>query len=141
MKTKRVFQGRKTSRVMVGFKTMIALVLVISIISGCSSIGVYSNPSGAKIFINEKDTGKETPSSIKARHLHAGRSYITVEKEGYKLLTKRQSVDVKVSAGNVVWSIFWPPVLIVNLFGNLWKGIVNPRRGQLKEFELELIEE
>ena len=139
MKTKGILHNNQAPRAKNGFKTTVVLVLVMSIMSGCSTIGVYSNPSGAKIFINEKDSGKVTPSSIKARHLRPGRSYVTVEKEGYKALTKRQPVDVRVSVGNIVWSVFWPPILIKNLFGSLWKGITYPRGRQLKEFNLEKI--
>lgn len=117
-------------------KTMVVLLLSICIFSGCSTIGVYSDPSGAKIFINEKETRMVTPKIIGARNLRTGRSYITVEKEGYETLTKRQAVDVRVSIGNILMS-WWPPVLFKNLFGNLWKGITYPRNRHLKEFELE----
>jgi len=141
MKTKGIFQGKHAIRSKNGFKEITVLLLIMSIISGCSSIGVYSNPSGAKIFIDEKDTGEVTPKSIGVRHFSSGRSYVTVEKEGYKALTERQAVDVKVSAGNIIWSIFWPPILIKNLFGDAWKGVISPRRGNLEEFVLEKIDE
>lgn len=138
MKTKGILHDNQAPQAKNGFKTTVVLLLAMFVIAGCSSIGVYSDPSGAKIFINDTDTGKVTPASLKTRHLCKGRSYITVEKEGYETLTKRQPVDVKVSVGNVILSI-WPPVLIKNLLGDLWKGIVSPRGRHLKEFNLQKI--
>ena len=138
MKAKGISHDNQTSRAKNGLKTKVVLLLAMCIISGCSTVGVYSDPSGAKIFINDNDTGKITPSLIGARSLRTGRSYITVEKEGYKTLTKRQSVDVRISVANILLS-WWPPVLIKNLFGNLWKGIINPHARQLEEFNLQKI--
>ena len=138
MKTKGISHDNQVPRARNGFKTKAVLLLAMFIISGCSSIGVYSNPSGAKIFINDKDTGRVTPASLRTRHLRRGRSYITVEKEGYEILTKRQPVDVRTSVGNIVFSV-WPPVLIKNLFGDLWKGITHPRGRHLAEFNLQKI--
>lgn len=139
MKAKEILYDNQTPRTKNGFKTTVVLLLAMCIMSGCSTIGIYSDPSGAKIFINDKDTGKITPTLLRARHLRQGRSYVTVEKEGYKTLTKRQSIDVRVSVGNIICSIWWPPVLIKNLCGDLWKGITHPRGRHLEEFNLQKI--
>ena len=139
MKAKGILCDKQTPRGKKGFKAIVVLLLIVCIMSGCSTVGVYSYPSGARILVNEQDTGKVTPASLKARHLRPGRSYVTVEKEGYESLTNRQPVDVRVSVGNIIFSVLWPPVLFKNLFGNLWKGIVFPRTRHLEEFELQKI--
>ena len=114
------------------------LAAIMCIVSGCSSIGVYSSESGASVFMNEADTGMTTPVSIRVRDLPLGRTYITVKKEGYHTVTPQQEVDVEVSIGQVVWSVLLSPIFIPkNLFGNLLKGITYPRGRHLKEFKME----
>ena len=123
----------RRSRLCCGFSAM--LLTGICILSGCSKIAVYSDPAGARVLLNGVDTGRTTPTSIRVRNLPVGRSYISVEKEGYHSLTKKQAVDVRISIGNIVWSWF-PPLLIKNLVDNRWKGITYPPRRFLQEFEL-----
>ncbi|MBF0593865.1 MAG: PEGA domain-containing protein [Candidatus Omnitrophica bacterium] len=109
--------------------------------AGCgSALRVYSNPLDANIYVNGVDTGKKTPATIGVRSLHVGRSYISVEKEGYKTTTQKQLVDVGVSVGNIIWS-WWPPVLIKNLCSNYWKTINYPSDEHLPEFQLEKVAE
>ena len=123
-------------------KGMMAGVLILAFfLTGCSTtIWVHSNPEDARVLINGADTGMMTPAPLTVRELRTGRSYVTVEKEGYKTITPKQVIDVKISAGNVIWSI-WPPVLIKNLCSNLWKGIVYPEHKKLADFQLEKVSE
>ncbi len=112
------------------------LVIVACLLSGCSSLGISSSPSGAKVYLNDVDSGMTTPASIRVRNLPVGLTYITVAKDGYVSAPKKQQVEVRYSSGNILWSWF-PPVLIKNLFGDLWKGITYPRGKQIEDFELQ----
>ena len=121
---------------------MLASVLILAfLLTGCSSvIRVYSNPDDARVFINGADTGLVTPAELAVRDLRMGKSYVTVEKDGYRTITPKQVIDVRLSVGNVIWSI-WPPVLIKNLCSNLWKGFEAPKNKHLSDFQLEKIPE
>lgn len=118
-------------------KTMPFFFAIMCIVSGCHSIAVYSSPSGARVFMNDIDTGKTTPAEIRVRDLPVGRTSITVVKEGYTALPLKQNVDVEISTGSVIFSLF-PPVFIKNLFGDLWRGITYPRDRRLEEFEMQV---
>lgn len=116
----------------------VALLLLMAscLATGCSSIRVNSNPSGAHVLMNGVDTGRLTPTSIRVRDLHMGRSTISVEQEGYLSVPAKQEIEVGVSVGDIVVSVIVPPVLIGNLFGNFWKGIDYPESERLEEFQL-----
>jgi len=60
------------------------------------NINVNSNPNGAEIFIDGKDTGLQTPNTIK--NVSAGTHTITLKKTGYK----SASVNLEVKAGETV---------------------------------------
>jgi len=111
------------------------LLIAVCIASGCHTIAVYSEPAGARVLVNGVDIGRSTPTKIKVRNLNLGRSYITVEKEGYRTETKKQAIDVRVSVGAVAFAWF-PPVLIKQLCDNMFKGITYPPRRHLEEFIL-----
>ncbi|MDZ4199925.1 MAG: PEGA domain-containing protein, partial [Kiritimatiellia bacterium] len=104
--------------------------------AGCSSIAISSTPSGGRVYINEKDTGLVTPTDIHVRKFHTGTTYISVVKEGYIASPEKQAVQVKYSGGNIFWSWF-PPVLIKNLLGDWWRGVVIPRDRMLEDFILK----
>jgi hypothetical protein len=118
----------------------VMLLACMLVAAGCSSLRVYSKPPGAKVFVNGSDTGRTTPTKIRVRHLALGRSYITVEKEGYLCMTPKQEVDVAISVGNIAMS-WWPPVLIKNACGDLWKGVTYPPRRHIPSFELQKVPE
>ena len=120
-----------------GLSSSIILLAAICLLAGCSTIDVSSTPSGARVFVNDTDTGKTTPTSIKVRHLPLGRASITVEKEGYQSVPPKQEIETGISVGNIVWSVIWPPVVIKNLCDNFWKGITYPHRGRLEKFVLQ----
>lgn len=126
------------SQVSNGLAVKVMLLAAMCIVSGCSSIGVSSTPSGAHIFMNEANTGMTTPASIRVRDLPLGRTYITVEKEGYHTVTPKQELNVEASISRIVWSVFFPPLLIKNLCGDLWKGITYPPGRHLEDFNLQL---
>jgi len=106
------------------------------LLAGCHSLGISSSPSGARVFLNDSDTGKITPASIRVRDLPLGFSYVTVAKDGYITSPPKQEVEVHLSVGNLVWSWF-PPVLIKNLVGDMWKDIEYPSSGHLEDFILQ----
>jgi hypothetical protein len=106
------------------------------LLCGCSSIGVYSSPSGARVFMNDVDTGLTTPASIRVKNLPMGRSYITVVQDGYISEPRKQEIEVHLSVGQIIWSWF-PPVLVKNLCGDFWKGVTYPPSRHLADFVLQ----
>lgn len=114
----------------------VILVATVCLLSGCRSIGVSSSPSGARVFMNDSDTGMTTPASIPVKKLPLGRSYITVVQEGYISVPRKQEIEVHLSIGQIIWSWF-PPVLVKNLCGDFWKGITYPESRHLEDFLLQ----
>ncbi len=107
------------------------------LLPGCgSTIGVSSSPSGARVIMNERDTGMTTPASIRVGSMPTGRSYITVAQEGFTPTPRQQEVEVRVSIGNIIWSWF-PPILIKNLRGDRWRGVTYPQSRHLEDFVLQ----
>jgi hypothetical protein len=113
----------------------VILSVIVCLLSGCSSIGISSSPSGARVFMNDVDTGLTTPALIRVRDLPLGRSYITVVQDGYISVPRKQEVEVQLAVGQIIWTWF-PPVLVKNLCGDCWKGITYPKDRHLEDFFL-----
>ncbi len=92
--------------------------------AGCQVIPITSQPAGAKILIDGKDTKRITPFVYSPRHFRTGHYKISVEKAGYSTVTPPQDLKVIVSRRNVVFSIIPPfcvPFFFKNLLGTHWK--------------------
>lgn len=76
------------------FIVVVTLALLLSgclnITGGYGSIAVDSEPPGARIFLDGKDTGKVTPAELK--NVPVGKHEVTLEAEGYESQTKSVAV-------------------------------------------------
>lgn len=92
-------------QIKLNLKTKVVVVVVLALLlAGCfggsggspavGRISVTSDPPGAKIFLDGKDTGQKTPATLS--NVSVGTHQITLELEGYKSVTK--SVSVKRNA-------------------------------------------
>lgn len=123
------------------FRKILFVCLFILLLPSCSTLDVYSRPSGARIFVDDKDIGHTTPYEIRVRDLSLGRHSITVKKEGYQTVkgfneSEFQEFEIGVQVAQIIFS-FIPAVLMENLVDDLWKGIKAPRGRRLKMFNLE----
>lgn len=89
--------------------------------SGCRSFSVTSNPEGAKILINGRDTKVTTPQVYNPGGFVTGDYTFTVEKDGYLMVSPPQVLKIRTSGTEILLSVFIPPVFVKNLFGNHWK--------------------
>jgi hypothetical protein len=119
-----------------GLVSKAILAATICLLSGCTSIGVSSSPSGARVFLNDADTGLTTPTSIRIRDLPLGKSYITVVQDDYISVPRKQEIEVQLAVGQIIWTWF-PPVLVKNLCGDFWKGITYPKDRHLEDFFMQ----
>jgi len=110
----------------------VALLALVFMGFGCSSVKVSSNPPGARVLMNDQDTGLTTPTSIRLRHLPVGRTVITVAKEGYISVPEKQELEV----GTKLWS-WWPPMFIKHMFDSR-RVITSPPKGHIDRFEMRL---
>ncbi|MCU0857072.1 MAG: PEGA domain-containing protein, partial [Pontiellaceae bacterium] len=69
--------------------TNLAVTLVlVSLVSGCGSFIVDSQPSGAQIIINNREMRQRTPCRYYPKHFVAGNYVVTVKKDGYEMLSE-----------------------------------------------------
>lgn len=61
--------------------------------SNFSSLIVKSEPSGASIFLDSKETGKKTPTVLE--NIYAGKHKIQLKKDGYHYKTTKINIDLK----------------------------------------------
>lgn len=81
----------------------IALVLLTALLAGClgppagyGNISVVSEPQGARIFLDDRDTGRTTPAVLES--VRTGTHEVRVELEGYE----PQAQTVRVTRGQTV---------------------------------------
>ena len=91
---------------------------------GCSStrIHVDSDPQGAKVLLDGAWCGRVTPCEIPVGQIPAGLHRVSVEKQGYELVSDVQSLRVSASAVAIVGSALHPAVLIQEATGDHWKS-------------------
>lgn len=78
---------------------LLLLVVLALLLAGCfgggsggfGDISVVSEPSGAKILLDGKDTGKVTPAVLE--RVSVGTHEITLERDGYESVTQKVSVE------------------------------------------------
>jgi len=105
--------------------TALLAALALFLSAGCTTVGVDSIPQGAKVLVDGKWNGAVTSVNIPVRDLPRGVHTITVEKEGYKLVSPPPQVTI-VTDTKWILITFVPPagpciVLPGELAGNLWK--------------------
>jgi hypothetical protein len=85
----------------------ISLLLAVTILfSGCvSTTTIQSNPSGAKVYLNEESFGT-TPYVHKDRKVTFSKTRVRLEKEGYEPLNTFFSRDEEVEVGAIVAGFF-----------------------------------
>ncbi|MGD1001732.1 MAG: PEGA domain-containing protein [Candidatus Brocadiia bacterium] len=93
--------------------------------AGCTTVGIDSIPQGAKVLVDGKWNGAVTPVNVPVRDLPRGTHTITVEKEGYKMVSPPPQVTISTD-GNWILMTCIPPagplaILPAELCGNLWK--------------------
>jgi len=108
-------------------KCFSALVLMMLLVTSCSTVVVDSSPPRAKVLIDGEETGMLTPTGLRVRGLRSGHRSIELQKEGYA--SSYQTVSVRVSAGKILMSWF-PPMLLKFGIGDCWK-IAGPGRIRL----------
>ena len=108
-------------------RTWIALpaALALFLSAGCTTVGIDSIPQGAKVLVDGKWNGAVTPARIPIRDLPRGVHTITVEKEGYKMVSPPPQVTIATDT-IWIWMTLVPPpgpviILPGELAGNLWK--------------------
>jgi TolB-like protein len=90
--------------------------------SGCAhALKVTSDPPGARVLLDGKDTGEKTPASFNPRAIPSGQHKLSVQLEGFNTPAER-SVENSRSVGLVVWSIIFFPVGIYNIFHGFSKN-------------------
>jgi len=99
--------------------------------SSCSSTTmIYSNPSGATLYVNEELVG-ETPYKHKDSKIVGSTNTIKLEKEGYITLNTVFSKDEEIDVGAMIGGIFF-------LVPFLWVMKYKPTRTlDMKPSELE----
>jgi len=71
------------------------------------------------------DTGKVTPAEFRIGDLGVGIHTVTVQKEGYHMVTPPQALRIKVDVSEIFASvILFPVALPWNAFDNKWKAAV-----------------
>jgi hypothetical protein len=104
---------------------VLAVAVVLAGLSGCAAnFKITSNPPGARVLIDGKDTGQKTPALIHPRALD-GEHTVAVTAEGYDPVPPRKAVG-DTSVGLVVWSIVGIPTAM------WWIPITNLARGHVK---------
>jgi hypothetical protein len=94
---------------------MLLAVLAITSVGGCSAalLTVNSTPPGARVLIDGRDTGKETPALFLNDEIERGEHEIRVE--GHGVSRQSKSFDVRLRKGRLVASILIPPLLLLNI--------------------------
>jgi hypothetical protein len=93
------------------------LVLAALCVTACGGVRVISYPPGAKIYVDGKDSGKKAPATIRPPDLEGkGQHKIEVWRDDLseEVTPAPQYTDKKLSIGRIVWSILFPPLLILN---------------------------
>ena len=103
---------------------------------------ISSTPQGAKILIDNQDTGKLTPINYKVRWIPLGEHKITVELDGY-VVPPAQDIKIVTATGKILATILVPEILVpMELFGRRWKHALphNRRKSIFRDgytFELQ----
>jgi len=83
---------------------------------------VNSDPIGATVLLDGRNTGKTTPADLLIRDIPLGMHTITIAKEGYLPTTPPWDIKVRVNPGQILCSILLAPICVPkNLIDNLWK--------------------
>lgn len=107
-------------------------------IFGCSSIVIDSEPAGAKVYIDGRDSGLTTPAKLIAGDYSRGLHQVTVKLDGY--LPETEGFEVRRSVVAIVFSII-PPTGIVALPLNFFKHRWSKFDQQVSKLYLNSIKE
>ncbi len=92
---------------------------------GCTTVGVDSMPQGANVLVDGHWDGAVTPAKLSVRDLARGTHTVTVEKEGYKMISAPPQVTISTDGKWILMTCVPPagPLVILpaELGGNLWK--------------------
>ena len=93
--------------------------------AGCTTVGIDSMPQGAKVLVDGQWNGAVTPAKVPVRDLPRGTHTITVEKEGYKMVSAPPQVTISTDGKWILMTCIPPAgpvgILPAELCGNLWK--------------------
>lgn len=99
----------------------VAIVLVI-IVSGCTSLRIESVPSGASIILNNRPTGKMTPANFSAKELSRGKYDVSLQKDGYQILNDPAKFIISTTRNaRILATIILPPFALNELCNDGWK--------------------
>ena len=89
-----------------------ALFFILISLSSCSSVTmIKSEPNGAKVYLNDNYVGN-TPYKMEDSKISFSRTFVRIEKDGYKTLETYITKDEDVNVGAIVGGvIFWFPFL------------------------------
>lgn len=98
------------------------LLAIIVLFSSCASTTmIKSEPSGAKVYINDEYVGK-TPYQYTDSKIVGSTNYVRLEKEGYKTLETVFSRNEKADVGAIIGGIL---VLVPFLWTMKYKPVRN----------------
>lgn len=109
----------------------VLVALTVTLGACAANLSVTSQPPGARVLIDGKDSGQVTPATIAGKQLR-GEHKVGVALDGYAT-PDEQSARAGVAISNIVWSVLLPvPVLFVNIV----RGYANAEPNEL-HFELQ----
>ena len=85
---------------------LMAAALFLSV--GCTTVGVDSMPQGANVLVDGQWDGAITPAKLPVRDLPRGTHTITVEKEGYKMISAPPQVTISTDGKSILMTCVPP---------------------------------
>ncbi len=105
--------------------TAVLMAAALFLAAGCTTVGIDSMPQGAKVLVDGQWNGAVTPAKVPVRDLPRGTHTITVEKEGYKMVSAQPQVTISTDGKWILMTCVPPAgpvgILPAELCGNLWK--------------------
>jgi hypothetical protein len=94
--------------------TVLGLIFLAFLGSGCTNLEVTSNVSGAQVLVDGVPIGATTPAQISLKRLGSGDHKISIQTAD-GMISPPQQVSIKVAPMRIVWSVLVPvPCLIIN---------------------------
>ena len=115
------------------------VLTLVNLLAGCMSIPIDSNPKGARVIMDGRDTGKTTPAKLFiGSEIPEGKHTVTVVTKGYTTVTPPWELDMEFHpAEGVMMAILAPPLGIDFGFDQHWKS-ASPESAAKKPIVFEL---